>query len=56
MMPVLYGFSATKEIRMFELENNLRHIPVIAITASAMQNDIDHCLRNGVDCHFAKIF
>ena len=53
-MPVLDGFSATKKIR--DLRSNvINHaIPVIAMTANAMQGDRERCMEVGMDDYIAK--
>ena len=38
-MPVMDGITATKEIRTYEKENDLVHIPIIALTANAIKGD-----------------
>jgi PAS domain S-box-containing protein len=52
-MPVMDGFSAARAIR--ELETTLGgHIPIIAMTAYAMKEDIEKCLAAGMDEHISK--
>lgn len=48
-MPVLDGFAAAREIRRRESEKGVPRLPVLAVTAWAMQEDRDHCLRSGMD-------
>ncbi len=52
-MPEMDGFEATRHIREAEKESG-RHIPIIALTASAMIGDRENCLRAGMDSHIAK--
>lgn len=52
-MPEMNGFEATKTIRQWELETR-KHIPVIALTASAMQEDREECLAAGMDDFLSK--
>ncbi len=52
-MPVLDGYEATRAIR--EKEKNIeQRIPVIAMTANAMEGDKDKCLAAGMDDYVAK--
>lgn len=53
-MPVLDGYQATKEIRAFESENGIAHIPVVAITANALKGDLEVCLAAGMDDYVSK--
>jgi two-component system, sensor histidine kinase len=47
-MPGMDGYAATKEIRRIERGQG-RHTPIIAVTASAMQENYEACINAGMD-------
>jgi len=51
---VMDGYEATKQIRKFELENELKLVPVIALTGHALKNDRVDCLNAGMDDYLTK--
>lgn len=52
-MPEMDGFEATASIRAKEKENG-GHIPIIAMTALAVQGDRERCLEAGMDRYVSK--
>ncbi len=52
-MPVMDGFEATRQLRCSTEVRN-RQIPVIALTANAMQGDRDLCLAAGMNDYISK--
>lgn len=51
-MPVMTGYEAAKAIRA--LNRSDADIPIIAMTADAFSEDIQHCLDCGMNAHIAK--
>ncbi|MGF1910785.1 ATP-binding protein [Vibrio kasasachensis] len=54
MMPEMDGFTATLEIRNHEKQNNLPSTPIVALTASVLDQDIKRCIEVGMDDYLAK--
>jgi CheY-like chemotaxis protein len=52
-MPEMDGFEATEAIRRKEVATGT-HIPIVAMTAHAMQGDKEHCLEVGMDGYLSK--
>jgi CheY-like chemotaxis protein len=52
-MPEIDGFEATAMIRKLE-EGTGTHLPVVAMTAHAMQGDKERCLAAGMDGYVSK--
>lgn len=52
-MPILDGFEATEQIRALS-DNKLKNIPVIALTADALEGDRQKCLRYGMNDYLSK--
>jgi CheY-like chemotaxis protein len=52
-MPVMGGFEATAAVREMEKSTG-RHIPILALTAHAIDGDRQRCLAAGMDGYVAK--
>lgn len=55
-MPVMDGYTATRNRRTYEEQNNLPRIPIIALTANALAEDRQKCLDAGMDDFISKPF
>lgn len=53
-MPNLDGFAATQQIRQFEQAQQRAAMPIIALTANAMQGDKERCLSAGMNDYLTK--
>ena len=49
LMPIMAGIEATSSIRATD-----KHTPIIALTASATQEDRERCLAAGMDDYLTK--
>ena len=52
-MPVMNGYEATKAIRAMRRED-VKTLPIIAMTANAMEDDKEAALKSGMTAHIAK--
>jgi two-component system, sensor histidine kinase and response regulator len=53
-MPVMDGLEAMRLIRLRERQDGLERTPIIALTASALENDVRRSLDAGADLHVSK--
>lgn len=53
-MPEMDGYEATKAIRAGEAGEKNRSIPIVAMTANAMDQDKQQCIASGMDDYIAK--
>ncbi|HMV04111.1 MAG TPA: ATP-binding protein [Accumulibacter sp.] len=52
-MPVLDGYEATRRLRQREVDGSER-VPVIALTANALEDDRQQCIEAGMDDYLSK--
>jgi PAS domain S-box-containing protein len=53
-MPVMDGYDATREIREWEQANHRPPVPILALTAHALQGDAQKSLEAGCTAHLSK--
>lgn len=52
-MPIMNGYEATRAIRSMH-RKDVRDLPIIAMTANALEEDKEAALKNGMSAHIAK--
>ena len=52
-MPRMDGFALTQAIRQQE-QGSTHHLPIIAVTANALQGEAERCLVRGMDAYLSK--
>ncbi len=53
-MPVMDGIEATHEILDYEEDENIPHVPIVALTANALKGDKERFLGEGLDEYISK--
>jgi len=53
-MPVMDGYAAARRIREWELEHDAKHTPIIALTASVLDEAVGKSFEAGCDTHVSK--
>jgi len=52
-MPIMNGYEATRTIRTLP-RKDVRDLPIIAMTANALEEDKEAAIKNGMNAHIAK--
>jgi signal transduction histidine kinase len=55
-MPIKDGYQATREWRIFEQQNKLSYLPIVALTAHALESSRQTALQYGMDDYLRKPF
>ncbi len=53
-MPEMDGYEMTRRLRGLESDLGLEHLPVVAMTANALQGDAEKCRQAGMDDYITK--
>lgn len=53
-MPVMSGIEASRQIRLFERDNNLEPVALIALTGAANPSTRQEAFSSGVDLYLTK--
>lgn len=52
-MPIMDGFEATAAVRALA-SSQLAKVPIVALTAAALPEDVARCIAAGMDAHVPK--
>ncbi len=52
-MPIMNGYEATRTIRSMP-RKDVKDLPIIAMTANALEEDKEAALKNGMNAHISK--
>jgi two-component system, sensor histidine kinase and response regulator len=55
-MPIMDGFAAARAVRDYEAKARKPRVPLLALTANAMEGDRERCLAAGMDDFLSKPF
>ena len=55
-MPVMNGLDATNKIKEYERNQEIEHLPIVALTANAVAGDKERFLEHGMDDYIPKPF
>ena len=53
-MPEMDGYEATRELKSGKYGENVAKIPIVAMTANAMEGDKEKCFASGMDDYISK--
>ncbi|ABK45841.1 periplasmic sensor hybrid histidine kinase [Magnetococcus marinus MC-1] len=53
-MPVLDGYAATRSIRQWERQQGREPVPIVALTAHALEGDLEKSIEAGCSLHLTK--
>jgi PAS domain S-box-containing protein len=54
MMPIMDGYEATRQIRAIEKNSGKQQVPIVALTANAMKDDLEKTIDAGCNIYLSK--